>query len=65
MIRLMTSHGRQVEPIERLLRVPQTDDRIETLDGPMIVTAVVCEVAHGQGGEGVWRVDLERTALPQ
>ena len=55
----MTSRGRQVEPVERLRRLPQTGDRIETFDGPMVVTLVVCETVHGQGGEGVWRVDLE------
>jgi hypothetical protein len=60
-IRLMISSGRPVEPVEPLLRLPQTGDRIETFDGPMVATAVVCEVVHGQGVEGLWRVDLERT----
>ena len=44
MIRLMTSIGRPVEPVECRSRVPQTGERIETYDGPMIATVVVCEV---------------------
>lgn len=59
MIRLMTSRGRQVEPVERLYRVPKTGDRIETMDGPKVAALVVCEVAPSPGIEGVWRVDLE------
>lgn len=64
MIRLMTSSGRQVEAVERLYRVPQTGDRIETYDGPMVAKVVVCEVAPSPGIPGSWRVDLEREIDP-